>query len=100
MIISIDFDNTIAIYDDAFRNAAVAQGLVAADFAGGRQVLRDRIRDLSDGETAWMRLQGYIYGAGIGGAKVSAGFVAFAQPDERERASVGGSEPQDAARSF
>ena len=75
--IGIDFDNTIISYDDVFRAAAAAGGLVAAGFSGNKQAVRDAIRLLPDGELAWQRLQGQVYGKGIGGATVVAGVATF-----------------------
>jgi len=75
--IGIDFDNTIIAYDAVFRSAAVAGGLVAADFSGNKQAVRDAIRLLPEGELAWQRLQGQVYGKGIGGATMVAGVEAF-----------------------
>jgi hypothetical protein len=75
--IGIDFDNTIITYDDAFRIAARQGGLIDPDFSGSKQAVRDAIRLLPDGELAWQRLQGQVYGKGIGGAKMVAGVEAF-----------------------
>lgn len=75
--IGIDFDNTIITYDDVFCAAAKTKGLIGADFAGSKQAVRDAIRLLPDGELAWQRLQGQVYGKGIGGAKMIAGVAAF-----------------------
>ena len=71
--IGIDFDNTIITYDDVFRAAAEAGGLIAPGFSGNKQAVRDAIRLLPDGELAWQRLQGQVYGKGIGGAAMVAG---------------------------
>ena len=79
MIVSVDFDNTIALYDEAFRAAALERGLVSPDFTGGRAALRALLRQHQDGETAWMTVQGYVYGAGISRAVVADGFRAFAK---------------------
>jgi hypothetical protein len=75
--IGIDFDNTIISYDDVFRSAAKQSGLVDSDFSGSKQAVRDAIRLLPDGELAWQRLQGQVYGKGIAGAKMVAGVEAF-----------------------
>jgi hypothetical protein len=75
--IGIDFDNTIIAYDDVFRAAAAAGGLIAPGFSGNKQAVRDAIRRLPDGELAWQRLQGQVYGKGIGGATMVAGVVTF-----------------------
>jgi hypothetical protein len=75
--IGIDFDNTIITYDDVFCAVAKQSGLIAPDFSGGKQAVRDAIRLLPDGELSWQRLQGQVYGKGIGGAKPVAGVEAF-----------------------
>lgn len=77
MRIGIDFDNTLIDYDRVFLAAARERGLVSADFAGPKRAVRDAIRRLPDGELAWQRLQGHVYGAGIAGAVPCAGAVAF-----------------------
>jgi hypothetical protein len=79
MIISIDFDNTIANYDEAFRREALRQGLIERAFTGDRIRLRDAVRSQPDGEIRCMALQGYVYGAGINDATPSAGFFDFSQ---------------------
>ncbi len=86
--IGIDFDNTIITYDEVFRAAAKAQGLVDADFAGSKQAVRDTIRRLPDGELAWQRLQGQVYGKGIGGAKMVAGVAPFLRRARAEDCAV------------
>jgi hypothetical protein len=68
MRIGIDFDNTLIDYDRVFLKSARERGLVPRDFAGSKKAVRDAIRLLPDGELTWQRLQGHVYGAGIGGA--------------------------------
>jgi hypothetical protein len=75
--IGIDFDNTIITYDDVFRIVAMQGGLIDSNFSGNKQAVRDAIRLLPGGEVAWQRLQGEVYGKGIGGAKMAAGVEAF-----------------------
>jgi hypothetical protein len=75
--IGIDFDNTIITYDDVFRTAAEAGGLIAPGFSGNKQAVRDAIRRLPDGEVAWQRLQGQVYGKGIGAAAMVDGVETF-----------------------
>jgi hypothetical protein len=77
MRIGIDFDNTLVNYDQVFLAAAKQRGLVDAAFDGPKRAVRDSIRLLPDGELAWQRLQGYAYGAGIGGAALFDGAAAF-----------------------
>jgi hypothetical protein len=75
--IGIDFDNTIIAYDAVFCAAAKRRGLIAPAFMGSKQAVRDTIRLLPDGELSWQRLQGEVYGKGIGGATMIAGVDAF-----------------------
>jgi hypothetical protein len=77
MRIGIDFDNTLIDYDRVFLEAARELGLVPRDFAGPKKVVRDAIRLLPNGEPTWQRLQGYVYGAGIGGAVPFSGACDF-----------------------
>jgi hypothetical protein len=79
MRIGIDFDNTLVDYDHVFRDAAKRQCLVDQAFQGSKRELRDNIRLLADGELAWQRLQGYVYGAGITAASMFDGADAFLQ---------------------
>src|SRR5579864_3265319 len=73
MRIGIDFDNTLIDYDGVFVRAARERGLIAPEAAGTKREVRDAIRLLPDGELAWQRLQGYVYGKGIDAARVFAG---------------------------
>lgn len=82
--IGIDFDNTIISYDAVFRSAAIERGLVAGDFAGAKRAVRDAIRLLPDGEVSWQRLQGYVYGQGIGGATMFDGLEDFLRRCRRQ----------------
>lgn len=77
MRIGIDFDNTLIDYDRVFLDAAKERGLIDASFVGSKRAVRDRIRLLPEGELAWQRLQGYVYGAGISGAVLCAGAADF-----------------------
>jgi len=75
--IGIDFDNTLVSYDEVFLETARKRRLVAEEFSGRKQAVRDAIRLLPDGETAWQRLQGYVYGTGMSSAQIFAGVVDF-----------------------
>ena len=77
MRIGIDFDNTLISYDEVFLAVARERGLLNAGFTGSKQAVRDAIRMLPNGEAAWQRLQGYVYGKGIGGAAIFDGVDAF-----------------------
>src|SRR5438105_1181227 len=77
MRIGIDFDNTLIDYDGVFVAAARERGLIGPEIPGSKRAVRDAIRLLPDGELTWQRLQGYVYGAGIGGAVPFAGAAEF-----------------------
>ncbi|MGA2940964.1 MAG: hypothetical protein ABSE50_02930 [Xanthobacteraceae bacterium] len=75
--IGIDFDNTIISYQQAFLSAAKNSDLLPKSFVGTKQAVRDQIRLLPDGEWEWMRLQGAVYGKGIGNATLIDGVADF-----------------------
>ena len=88
MRIGIDFDNTIITYDDVFLATAKECGLVDAGFIGRKQAVRDTIRLLPDGELAWQKLQGRVYGKGTGGAAMFKGVDSFLRRCRVERCPV------------
>ena len=61
-IIGVDFDNTIVSYDDLIHRIAVERGLIPSDTLKSKKHIRDRIRQLTDGEVKWQKIQGLIYG--------------------------------------
>jgi hypothetical protein len=77
MKIGLDFDNTIIRYDGVFLGAAKARALLPQEFVGTKQQVRDAIRLRPDGEIDWQKLQGHVYGAGIGGAELFPGLARF-----------------------
>src|ERR1700722_10299102 len=77
MRIGLDFDNTMIRYDDVFRQAAQERGLLPMDFSGSKQLVRDTIRNLPDGELKWQALQGHVYGKGIQNAALFPGLPEF-----------------------
>ena len=77
MRIGIDFDNTLISYDAVFHACAVSLGLISPDTTPNKQAVRDAIRLAPDGEFAWQKLQGQVYGARIGEATLIDGVDAF-----------------------
>jgi hypothetical protein len=77
MKVGIDFDNTIVTYDEVFRSAAARCGLIDGTINPQKRAIRDHIRRLPDGESAWQRLQGYVYGKGIVDARMFDGVDGF-----------------------
>src|SRR5215472_3451309 len=86
--IGIDFDNTIISYDDVFHAAAKREGLITANFSGNKQSVRDAVRLLPDGELAWQRLQGHVYGRGIGEARLISGVESFLRRAQTQHCAV------------
>jgi len=75
--IGIDLDNTIISYDKAFRLGAIYAGLVDKSCNLNKKDLRDLIRKGLNGEAAWQKLQGYVYGEGIKKAVLFPGVYRF-----------------------
>jgi hypothetical protein len=86
--IGIDFDNTIITYDEVFSTMAKSHGLIDPAFFGRKQAVRDAIRLLPEGELAWQRLQGQVYGKGIARATIVKGVEAFFCRCRREQCVV------------
>ncbi|MDD5593422.1 MAG: hypothetical protein PHG97_01605 [Candidatus Margulisbacteria bacterium] len=76
MKIGVDFDNTIACYDQVFYEAARAQRLITDDVAISKGHVRDYLR--ADGrEDVWTELQGLVYGKYISQAPPFPGVMEF-----------------------
>ena len=65
MRVGLDFDNTIARYDQAFAAAAVRRGWVDESRTQSKARVKAAVLSLEDGERRWMALQGEVYGRGI-----------------------------------
>lgn len=77
MIIGIDFDNTIASYDEPMHRTAVGQGLIPQALPKNKKRIRDAIRALKDGESRWRALQVHSYGPGMPAARAMEGVKEF-----------------------
>jgi hypothetical protein len=60
--IGIDFDNTIANYDNVFKFIALENKLIPQEWLGNKKQLRDLIRTQENGEHEWQKIQGKVYG--------------------------------------
>src|SRR5579862_7521958 len=76
-VVGIDFDNTIAGYDELLHEVAVERGLISAEVACNKKAIRDTIRALPEGELGWRALQSIIYGARMGEARLLDGVREF-----------------------
>src|SRR5438105_1014043 len=77
MVIGVDFDNTIASYDDVMYDLALERGLLAAGFPRNKKLIRDAIRALPHGERHWRGLQVTAYGPRMQQARVVDGVHEF-----------------------
>lgn len=76
-VIGVDFDNTIAGYDDLMHDIALERGLIQRNFPRNKRLIRDAIRRLDDGETRWRGVQVTAYGQRMHEAQPLAGAKAF-----------------------
>jgi hypothetical protein len=76
MLIGLDFDNTIVSYDSLFHKVAVEQALVPSDLPKSKLMVRDYLRKVNN-ETAWIEMQGYVYGARMVDAAAYPGVIEF-----------------------
>jgi len=77
MHIGMDFDNTVVVYDEVFYVHAVKLGLIKKGLRKNKQIIRDTIRHLPDGESEWIKLQGLVYGLNIDEAGPAEGVEDF-----------------------
>lgn len=77
MRVGIDFDNTIASYDEPMHRWALERGLISAAVPKNKQLIRDATRALEDGESKWRALQVFCYGPGMPHARPMAGVKEF-----------------------
>jgi hypothetical protein len=75
--IGIDFDNTIVSYDALMYKAALDRGLIKDGADRTKKAVRDRIRQLPDGEIEWQKLQALAYGPLMRSAQLIEGVEEF-----------------------
>lgn len=76
-VLGVDFDNTIVTYDEVLHNKAVEWGLIGVDERKSKKNIRDKVRQLPDGENAWQKLQAYAYGQAMEEARLIENVKAF-----------------------
>jgi len=77
LVIGVDFDNTIATYDELLHRQALEQGLISKDVAKNKMEVRDTVRMLPEGEIQWQTLQGLVYGPKMKEARICEGVGHF-----------------------
>lgn len=75
--IGVDFDNTVASYDDVMHKTAVSHGLIGSDTPKNKKSIRDTIRLLPKGEIEWQKIQGVVYGPKMNQAELIDGVTEF-----------------------
>lgn len=78
-MIAVDFDNTIANYDDVLYRLALERHLIDGSVRNTKSAVRTSVRSLRDGEIQWQQLQAAAYGPEIGHAKLIDGVPKFFQ---------------------
>ncbi len=76
MKIGIDFDNTIALYDNLIYRIALDSGIIDPTIPKEKKAIRDYIRE-NHGNDRWTILQSIIYGKRMSEAQVAGGFIDF-----------------------
>jgi len=76
-VIGIDFDNTIANYDDLIGEVSRDRGLIPDDHRAGKTEVRRIVRNQPDGELEWRKVQAVVYGSRMHEAKLADGVGAF-----------------------
>jgi hypothetical protein len=77
MLVGLDFDNTLAHYDNVFAVEARRQGLVPNEWQGTKQNLKDSLRSIKDGDKFWQKIQGQVYGPSMHKASLFPGVSRF-----------------------
>ena len=77
MLIGLDFDNTLACYNDVFSSEAKIQGLVNNEWEGSKQDLKLLLETLEDGQALWQKMQGQVYGPSMQKATLFPGVARF-----------------------
>lgn len=74
--LGLDFDNTIVCYDGVFHRAAREAGLIPAHVPQNKNAVRDHMRAQGQ-ESAWIALQGEVYGPRLQQAEPFPGLLDF-----------------------
>jgi hypothetical protein len=86
--IGIDFDNTLVRYDTVFHKYAIERGLIPIETPKDKYIIRQRIRELSNGEHYWTELQGLVYGVKMEEAKLAEGADQFLKECKQRKTPV------------
>ena len=76
--IGLDFDNTLARYDEVFAQSAKELGFLPIEFSGSKEFVKRELFKIPEGESKWQRLQGQVYGPAMDSAVLFSGATSFA----------------------
>jgi hypothetical protein len=76
-ICGVDFDNTVVTYDEVLARIALERGFLVPSPSQTKRKIRDRIRQLEDGDVEWQKCQALLYGPRIGEARMIEGVPRF-----------------------
>jgi hypothetical protein len=79
MRIGLDFDGTVALYDEAFHRCAVEQFQMPREITANKLAIRTWFWRTPEGKQKWIELQGVVYGTRMSEAGVAPGLVRFLQ---------------------
>ena len=77
LVVGIDFDNTIAIYDEVFHRYAVMSFGMPKSIPCDKPSIRNYFWTHAGGRDDWIELQGIVYGSKISEASLAPGLGAF-----------------------
>ncbi len=86
--IGLDFDNTLAGYDELIHRIALEQNLIDTRVPPNKRAVRDHIRTRQNGELEWQVLQGVVYGPRMGEALLFDGVRDFLHQCQQRGAST------------
>jgi len=77
LAIGIDFDNTIARYDELIHDIALDRNLIGPGLEKNKKTIRDTIRKAPGGEIEWRKVQAAVYGKRMREARLMKGAGRF-----------------------
>ena len=75
--IGLDFDNTLACYDEVFSHQTKKLNYLPEDWTGDKQSVKQELLKLPNGDLAWQKLQGRVYGPAMQNAVTFSGLASF-----------------------
>ena len=81
-------DNTIISYDNLLCKLGIEKQYISPDTPKNKKVIRDKVRQLHDGEIKWQKLQGLLYGPLIIQADLINGVTEFIQMAHQHQCQV------------